>query len=199
MLRSLFRILIILAVVGVLFFFFAPRFFNNAANSLISSVNSSVAQAQGVAQYIPPGVTSQGSSKLSDLQVKLNDLLSNSTYDITLDQGQCGNVWKDLGSIKADGSGNFDKQIPVSTLDLTKTWFVDIHQQNASGASVACGTLETNQTTGAQAIDASHSGQSTSGGAPSSSSPASSPGLPNTGANPGNTHSYDNNQYPRKY
>jgi hypothetical protein len=202
MLRGLFRIIVILIVIGVLFFFFAPRFFNNAANSLLSSTNTAVAHAQGLAQYIPSNATTQGAT--SDLQVKLNDLLANANYDITLDQGQCGNVVKDLGTIKSDVGGNFDNVIPLSTLDLSKVWFIDVHLDNASGTSVVCGQLETNQSSGTQVITPATPkqnvfGSTTSQSSQGSSSTGTSPNLPNTGAKPGNSQDYDNNTYPRKY
>lgn len=208
MFKTLFRLLLILVVVGALIWFFAPRFFNDAANSLISSVNSSVAQAQGLAQFVPAGVNSVSNTK-GNLQVNLNGLTPNTTYELYLDQTQCGALTKDLGPVKSDANGSFYIEVPLTTLDTTKTWFVDILQQ---GQSVACGQLQTNQQTGTQAISASQGPNdfgpqpTSANGSPTSNSPLtnnttnnSSTGLPNTGANPGSGQQYDNNQYPRKY
>ncbi len=213
MFKSLFRIILILIVGGGLLWFFAPRIFNNAANSLISSNDPSVANAQGLAQFIPAEATSLGKS--GELQINLSGLLSNTSYEITLDEGQCGQVSKDLGQATSDNNGNFYIELPLSSLDTSQTWFVDIHQQGEYGQSVACGQLQTNQDSSAQAINASQSGPNVFGGQPSlpndqgqgdtptpsaTGTGTSTPsGLPNTGANPGNGQQYDNTGYPRKY
>lgn len=209
MFKVLTRVIVVLLVAGVVLWFFAPHIFNNVANSSISSVDPSVAQAQGLAQYVPADLTSQG--KTGNLQVNLNSLQPNTTYAITLDQGQCGAAGKDLGSATTDDNGSFYIELPLASLDINKTWFVDIHQQSASGSSVACGQLQTNQDSSAQAINASQSGPNDFGGAqslpndpsqgstPTTTSPSTPSGLPNTGANPGNGQQYDNNHSPRKY
>lgn len=204
MFKSLLRIILILVAVGVLLFFFAPRIFNSAANSLIHSVDSSAKNAQGLAQFIPADATSQGTS--GDLQVNLSGLLPRTSYEITLDESQCGLVNKDLGKATSDGSGNFYIELPLSSLDTNQTWFVDIHQQGAEGVSVACGQLQTNQ----NAVNNSQSGPNLFGAPPSlpndqgtptpgATGPSTPNGLPNTGANPGNGQQYQNNGYPRKY
>lgn len=206
MFRSLLRIIMILIVIGALLWIFAPRIFSNAANTLLSSVNSSVANAQGLAQFIPAGATSQGKS--GDLQVNLSGLLPRTSYEITLDEGQCGQVSQDLGHATSDGNGGFYIELPLSSLDTHQSWFVDIHEQSQYGQSVACGQLQTNQNSSTQAINASKAGPNIFGGQPSlpndqgqnSTTGSSTPsGLPNTGANPGDGQQYDNSGYPRKY
>ena len=215
--KRLFRLLLTLVVVVVLIVFLAPRIFNGAANSLISSMNSSVAQAQGLAQFVPANVTSSNNAK-GDLQVNLTGLTPSTTYQLTLDQGLCGGTSTSLGSATSDANGNFYIEIPMTSLDIKQTWYVDVLQQ---GQSVACGPLQTNQDASTQVVNASQAGPNVFG--PQDTSPAqdtqnqnsaasSSPvtnsnvtnvststGLPNTGVNPGNSQQYDNNQFPRKY
>jgi hypothetical protein len=194
----------ILVIVGVLVWIFSPRVFNNAANTLLTSVDTSIANAQGLAQYIPAGVTDQ--NKSGDLQVNLSGLQTRTSYEITLDESQCGLVNKDLGGVTSDGNGSFYIEIPLTSLDNKQTWYVDIHQVGVQGPSVACGQLETNQDSSTQAVNASQSGPNVFGSSQSlpndqsASSTGTSPkGLPNTGAGPANGQSYNNSTYPRKY
>lgn len=194
MIRRLFRWLLILAVIGALIWIFAPRLFNNAANSLISSINSTASQAQGLALFVPAGANSPNKSQ-GDLQVNLTGLTPNTTYALTLDQSQCGGVSKDLGQGKSDANGHLYIEIPLASLDIKQTWFVNVLQR---GQSIACGLLQTNQDSSTQAINATQSGPDVFG--PQAGSNQSSPGgLPNTGVQPGGNQQYDNNQYPRKY
>lgn len=204
MFRTLIRITLILVVVGALIWVFSPRAFNNAANTLLTSVNTSIANAQGLAQYVPPGVTEQ--NKSGALQINLSGLPAKTSYEITLDQSQCGLVNKDLGAVSSDGNGNFYIELPLTSLDTRQAWYIDIHQQGSQGPSVACGQLETNQDSGAQAVNAAQSGPNLFGASQplpndqSASSTTTSPsGLPNTGAGPDDGQEYTNSTYPRKY
>lgn len=198
------RVVIILIVVGGALWFLSPRLFDQAANSLITSA-SSVSHAQGLAQFVPANVNQ---TKKGALQVKIDGLSPNTVYDVTLDQGQCGANGIDLGTINSDGNGSFDNSFSLANLRQDVTWFIDIHQQNAGGQSVACGQLETNATSGSQVI----TGPNVFGGSqslpndqgqnqtPTTTGTTNQPsGLPNTGADPGNNQNYDNNTYPRKY
>lgn len=198
MFKRLFRILFILVVIGALLWFFAPRTFNEAANALISSANSAVTQVQGLAQFVPASVNSKSNTD-GNLQINLTGLTPNTTYELHLDEAQCGQLGKSLGQITADASGNFYKEFPLSTLDTKQTWFVDVLQQ---GQSIACGQLQTDQNAGTQVVNASQGPNLFAGGSPTDNSPLannSPTGLPNTGVDPGNNQQYDNNQYPRKY
>jgi hypothetical protein len=220
--KALTRIILILIVVGGLIWFFAPRIIDNASNSLLSATNSSLSQVQGLAQFIPSSVTEQNKGS-GDLQVQLSGLEPNTVYDVTLDQSQCSTISKDLGTITADGSGGVYIVFTVGSLDNNQGWYVDVHQQNSLGETVACGQLETNKTSDAQVINSTQDGPGVFSGqaesptpttqsqsvtsesnsnpvAGSTTTPATPPqGLPDTGANPGNNQNYDNNQYPRKY
>lgn len=204
MFRTLFRIILILAVIGTLIWIFSPRIFNNAANTLLTSVDTSIANAQGLAQFVPAEVTGQNQS--GALQVNLSGLLASTSYAITLDESQCGSLSKNLGNVISDGNGSFYIEFPMASLDTRQTWFVDVHQQGTQGPSVACGQLETNQDSGTQAVNASQSGPNVFGpsqalpNSQNSSSTGTSPsGLPNTGVGPENGQSYTNSTYPRKY
>lgn len=202
------RALLVLIIIGVLVWYFAPRLFSDAANSLINSVDSSVAQAQGLAEFVPAGVNSSQSSK-GDLQINLSGLTPNSKYELTLDQDQCGSTVKDLGPVNSDTNGGFYIELPLASLDVKQIWFVDVHEQDALGQSVACGQLQTNQSSSTQAIDATQSGpnvfgaqqplQNSQSDTASSTANAKPTHLPNTGMDPDNHQQYDNNQYPRKY
>jgi len=207
--KSLTRILLILVVVGALLWIFSPRIFSNAANTLLTSVDSSVANAQGLAQFLPAGAT--GQNKQGDLQVNLSGLQANTSYEITLDESQCGLVNKDLGGATSDSNGNFYVELPLASLDTKQTWFIDVHQQGVQGPTVACGQLETNQDSSTQAVNAAQSGPNvfdSSQSLPNDQSQSNTPttsgttppsGLPNTGANPGDGQQYNNSTYPRKY
>jgi len=203
--RTLFRIILILVVIGTLVWVFSPRIFNNAANTLLTSVDASIANAQGLAQFVPAEVTGQNRS--GDLQVNLSGLLASTLYAITLDESQCGSMSKMLGSGTSDGNGTFYIELPLASLDTHQTWFVDVHQQGTQGPSVACGQLETNQDSGTQAVNASQLGpnifgpsQALPNNQASPSTGTSPSGLPNTGAGgPDNGQSYTNSTYPRKY
>ncbi len=208
----LLRLLFILIIGGLLIWFLAPRIFDNAANSLISSTSS---QAQGLAQFVPAGVSSPNKG---DLQINLTGLTADTTYQLTMDQAQCSGTGTNLGQARSNSSGNLYLELPLTSLDISKIWYVDILQ---GSQSVACGLLQTNQDTGIQFIDASQSGpdifgsqgtpvaqptptptaQNQAGATPTDNSNASNKpsGLPNTGADPGGNQRYDNNQYPRKY
>ena len=204
MFKTVFRVLLTLIVVVALVWLFAPRLLNDAANSAISSTDASAPQAHGLAQYVPPDVNPASNNK-GDLQVNLSGLSPNTSYELTLDESQCGSDTRDLGPVNSDNNGNFYIELPLSNLDAKQTWFIDVHQQGVLGVSVACGQLQTNQDSSTQAIDATQSGPNVFGpqdGQDSTSTSASSTkpsGLPNTGVNPGGGQQYDNNQYPRKY
>lgn len=211
MFKRLFRILLTLVIVGVLVWLLAPRIFDNAANSLISSTTT---QAQGMAQFLPAQAISASSSK-GDLQINLTGLSPNATYELSLDKGQCGSTSTDLGPAKTDTNGNFYVELPLNTLDTSQAWYIDVLQQ---GQSVACGLLQTDQDVSTQVINAgpnvfgpqtptdqsdqtptTASGAGTSPPQQNSTSSSTLPNLPGTGVDPGTNQQYNNNQYPRKY
>lgn len=215
MFKRVFRVLLTLVCLIALVWIFAPRILDGAANSLLSSVNS---QVQGMAQFVPAGVSSL-SDKQGDLQVNLSGLTPDSTYQLTLDQAQCGGTSTQLRKVTTDSNGNLYAEIPLTSIDLTRSWYLDVLQQ---GQSVACGLLQTNKDADNQVISATLDGssvfdpqanptdqpaQDTPQGQVSNSVPNDTPtdnntpltGLPNTGAAPGDSQQYDNNQFPRKY
>lgn len=201
MFRRLFRLLMTLIILGILIWFLAPRIFDGAANSLI---HSTVSQAQGLAQFVPASVNSLNNAK-GDLQINLTGLTPDTTYQITLDQVQCGGNSTNLGQARSDGNGNFYTEIPMTSLDTSQIWYVDVLQQ---GQSVACGRLQTDQDAGTQVISAVQSGpdvfgpqptQNSTSGASNNTQSSSLPNMPTTGVSAGNSQQYDNNQYPRKY
>ena len=203
MFRALLRVLLILVVIGALLWFFAPRVFNNAANSAINSASSAAAQVQGLAQFVPLTPDAQSSTTSGTLQVQVNGLNPQSNYEITLDQNQCGSFIKYMGKVTTDGGGGFYIEIPVSSLNVNQNWYIDVHQQGANGLTVACGQLETNKTSSAQVISTSQNGANVFGngsqGSFQNQGSSTSPGFPNTGVDPGSNQDYDNSQYPRKY
>ncbi|HZS79708.1 MAG TPA: hypothetical protein VFA41_24065 [Ktedonobacteraceae bacterium] len=213
MIKGLFRLLLIVVVVGVLIFLFAPRFFAQAGTSLLNSGSA----VTGFADYLPKNTADAN----NNLQISLQNLAPNTRYEITLDQGACGGYPSiDIGSITSDSNGNLNGIFHISNLDLSTPWFIDIHEgASASGTSVGCGQLETNQSTvgtaatptpldgssssvslnvGQSGANVSNSTSSASGNG-TSTNPNSPPGLPNTGVAPAGKNSYDNHTYPRKY
>ncbi|HEY0756160.1 MAG TPA: hypothetical protein VGD98_19545 [Ktedonobacteraceae bacterium] len=207
MFTRLFRLLLTLLVVGALIWFFAPRVLDGAANSLISST---VSKAQGLAQYVPAGINSPNLTK-GDLQINMTGLTPRTPYQVTLDEGQCGQTNVALGTALSDANGALYKEYPLPSLDTKKTWFISLWQQSQN---VACGQLQTNLDTGAQVVNAAQNGPDVFGPQPSDTSQnqnatptdnsqsTNTPivnGFPNTGAGPASHQQYDNNQYPRKY
>lgn len=215
MIKGLFRLLLIIAVVAALIFFFAPRFFAQAGTSLINSSDGS--SVSGLAEYLPKNTADNN----NNLQISLQNLAPNTRYELTLDQNACGGYPSiDIGGVTTDSGGNVNSIFHINSLDLNVPWFIDVHQgADASGTSVGCGQLQVNQNSVSVAatptpLDNSNSsltvnvGQSgvTTGNTTTNTSgngtttnPDSPPGLPNTGVAPAGKNSYDNHTYPRKY
>lgn len=210
MFKKLTRILITLVVIGVLVWLLAPRIFDNAANSLISS---STTQAQGMAQFVPAQGISATSSQ-GEVQVNLTGLSPDTTYKLSLDKGQCGSSTINLGPAKTDANGNFYVELPLSSLDTNQTWYIDVLQQ---GQSVACGLLQTDASVSSQVINAgpnvfgpqtpstdqtdqnSASTPGTSAPQQNTTSSSTLPNLPGTGVKPDDGQQYNNSHDPRKY
>jgi len=211
MLRILSWLVGIALIALVLFLFFGGQFFQNAGNALINANNGSA--VHGLAQVVP-----NTSANTSDLQVTLQGLAPTSTYDITLDQNKCsGTLVKDVGPVTTDASGNVTKTftVPYVSNSTQQTFWVDVHQgPDKSYQSTACGRVQLNGTSTSQVnlagstnsssnnSSAAPSGVSNSSGTPSSSGGSQDPsatGLPNSGVAPGDSNSYDNYTFPRKY
>ncbi len=201
--RSLTRLLLLGVVVVVALALLVPHFIAQAGNSLISDINNNLPSLSGLAQFIPANFL----DKDNKLQVSLSGLTANSKYEVTLDPDQCGNAgYVDIGVVTADGSGNVDTTFSLSALDTGKNWYVDIHNgPGAYGAVLACGELNTNNTSAS--IAATNTVLQLSPGATQTTNtqvtpgvtPTTPSGFPNTGVAPGGSNSYDNNVYPRKY
>lgn len=193
MFRMLLRLALIV-VVGVSFLLlYRPDLVTKASNALLSSDNGG---AVGSAQYLP-GIAGKSSS----LQLSLQGLISHLHYVVTLNQGSCsGKVLATVGEITADQQGNAVATMQKTNLDsvLTQGVWINVHKDSASGATVACGQVQTNSTTAkAQTGTPATVPLSSSKATPSSSSGAR--GFPQTGAPPANDDSYDNYTFPRKY
>jgi hypothetical protein len=204
------KLLLRLLIIGIVGFFllvlYRPDFVAKAGNALLNGNNGNVV---GSAQLLPD---TQG--KGSSLQVSLQGLTSRSHYVVTLDQGSCGGkVLATMGSVTADGQGNALATIDKSNLDATVAQgvWVDVHQNSASGPSVACGRVQINSATttqqsgtgtatytvpiGGTAATPVHNTTNTT----QSPSTSSVGGFPQTGAAPDKDNSYDNYTFPRKY
>jgi hypothetical protein len=211
MIRALFRLLFLGIVVVVALALFAPRYLEQAGASLISALNNSA--ATGLAQFIPANVTDQN----SHLQISIQGLDPNTKYEVTLDPGHCnGSPYQDVGLITTDANGNVTEEFTLASLDTSRIWFVDFHKgPTAGGVSAACGQLDINKDTAAQANTSTlnSSGEtftlSVNPNAATGNENANTPttntthtppkGFPNTGVNPGGKNSYNNNTYPRKF
>jgi hypothetical protein len=207
MLRCLFRLVvlvILIAVAIVAFILLAPRFINQAGNSLLNAFSNSA--ASGLAQFIPANFNDQN----NHLQISVNGLTNADKYYVTLDSGTCGGSPSiNLGSVTADNSGSINQLLKVPTkFDTSQTWYIDIHEGNGpTGRTLACGQLVINSNSVAMESTpiltlSPDTGQvSAPTIANGSPTPDSTPqtGFPNTGVQPGTTNSYDNYVYPRKY
>ena len=216
MFKRLFRVLLTLVCVVALLWLFAPRLLDGAANAQIGAPGSPI---QGMVQYVPAGDDSPNTNQ-GDLQVNLSGLAPATSYHLTLDQTQCGGASKQLRDIQSDHNGNLYAEIPLGSIDLKQTWYLDVLQQ---GQSVACGLLQTNRdldtrvidlpsnapgifgpanTPDAQATQAASQGSTSLTNSTSAQNDTNQPlktGLPNTGVAPGDSQQYDNTQFPRKY
>ncbi len=138
MIRRFFRLVLLCVVVVVLIILFAPSLIQGAGNALLSSVNNSA--AQGIAQFIPHA---QGNG--ADLQVKLDGLIANSAYYISVDQGRCGGpALFRVGKVVTDGNGSATTTLSLNGLQsaLQQNLWLDVHRgTDTSGQSVACGQL----------------------------------------------------------
>ena len=212
MIRLLSRLLFLGVLVVLVLALFAPKYLEQAGNSLITAFNNSA--ATGLAQYIPSNVA----DKDNHLQVSVQGLSPNTKYEVTLDADNCnGSPMKDVGPVTSDGSGSVTAEFTLASLDTNRVWFVDIHQgPTSSGTTVACGRLEINKDSASQvstpttldtngdtftlSLGSNTTTGSGSAQAPSTGSTPTTPkGFPQTGVNPGGKNSYKNTTYPRKF
>ncbi|GAC1343366.1 MAG: hypothetical protein NVSMB27_03220 [Ktedonobacteraceae bacterium] len=210
--------LLLCIVTVVLIIFFAPSLIKGAGNALITSIDNSA--AQGVAQLIPHA---QGNG--ADLQVKLDGLAANTNYYVSLDQGQCGGTALfNVGKISTDANGSSTATLSLNDLRnaLSQGLWLDVHQgTDASGQSIACGQILSNNSAIAQ-FGSTPTSTSTDTPTPIpttavSNIPTTSPvnsldtsvsdraalhgvsSFPATGVAPATNNSYDNYTFPRKY
>lgn len=206
MFRCLFRLILLVVLVIVAFIILAPLFLDQAGNSLLNALNNSA--VSGLAQFIPANFTDQN----NHLQISINGLAANGKYDVTLDNGNCGNAFIiDLGPVTSDSSGTINQAFNLAKFDTSQTWYVDVHQgSDASGRPLACGQLDINANGVALEVTPiiSLSPGSTEQVAPptiANVTPASTittlppTKLPKTGVKPGDNNAYDNFVYPRKF
>ena len=189
--KTLGRLLVVVVLIIFLLFLFNPGFISNAGNAFINSVGGSA--VQGSAQVIPH---IQGTG--SDLQVNLQGLGSRAQYVVTLDEGSCGGTSvATIGNVSSDSGGAITSTFSLDQLNTTapKNLYVDVHQGNASGPSVACGQVLINNTVASQTNKTSDTGLQGVLTNPSNNVG----GFPQTGVAPAKKNSYDNYKYPRKY
>jgi hypothetical protein len=203
----LFRLLILAVIVVAAIVLLLPKFFAQAGNTVLSSINSSGNPFSGVVEFAPANTL----DKKTKLQVSFSGLDANTKYDVTLDPDSCNSAGSvNAGQFTTDSNGNVTTIFSLSSLSkAVKNWYVNLHSgPDPSYSSTACSQLNTNDST--TASDANNiplqlspsttnmgSSQITSGS--TSSTTSSSPqGFPNTGVAPGG-NSYDNNVYPRKF
>lgn len=212
MIRALFRLLLLGALLILALAAFAPHYLEQAGNSLITAFNNSA--ATGLAQFIPSNVNDNN----SHLQVSVQGLDPNTKYDVTLDPDKCGgSPYQPVGLFTSDANGSVTDEFNFASLDMTRTWFVDIHQGSTPGGiTVACGQLEINKDSASQlstpttldtngdtfTLNVGSNSTTSNGNAQTpttSSTPATPKGFPQTGVDPGGKNSYHNTTYPRKF
>jgi hypothetical protein len=218
--RRFFRLLLLCIVTVVLIIFFAPSLIKGAGDALITSIDNSA--AQGIAQVIPHD---QGNG--ADLHVKLDGLTANTNYYISLDQGQCGGpALFNVGKISTDANGSSTATLSLNDLRnaLSQGLWLDVHQgTDASGQSIACGQILSNNSAIAQ-FGSTPTSTDTPTPIPTTavstiSTATTSPvnsldtsvsdrsalqghgvsSFPATGVAPASRNSYDNFTFPRKY
>jgi len=219
--RRFFRLVLLSIVTVVLIIFFAPSLIKGAGNSLITSIDNTA--AQGIAQIIPHA---QGNG--ADLQVKLDGLTANTDYYISLDQGQCGGTALfNVGKISTNANGSTTATLSLNDLRnaLSQGLWLDVHQgTDASGQSIACGQILSNDSAITQLGSTPTTSTDTSTPIPTTAvsnsyTTTTSPvnnvdtsvsdraalhghgvsSFPDTGVAPATNNSYDNYTFPRKY
>lgn len=215
--RTILRIVMIVAVLVFLILLWRPDFVKNAGKALMNAVHSSNAYGSAL---VVPNLKGQG----SDLQVSLQGLTSNVHYVVTLNQGSCnGTVLKTFGAITSDGTGGITNTFALADIRLTTQsgMWVNVHEgTSASGQSVACGQVQFNgklqtvdtsspATTSTSTVYSSNHNAATA--VPTSDTASSttdnqfdnprhySPSFPHTGVAPGDNSTYNNYTGPRKY
>jgi hypothetical protein len=209
--RTILRIVMIVAVLVFLIFLWRPDFVTNAGKALMNAVHSSNTYGSAL---VVPNLKGQG----SDLQVSLQGLTSNVHYVVTLNQGSCnGTVLKTFAAVTSDGSGGITNTFALADLQLATQsgMWVNVHEgTSASGQSVACGQVQFNGQTINTAPPTATSTSVNNNAATAvptrdTSSSATTdpfddthhhtPSFPHTGIAPGNNNTYDNYTGPRKY
>jgi hypothetical protein len=134
--------LVILAVVIVgLFFVLGTGAVLGAGNVLLKAINGS--SAHGIAElYL------DSSGKNINLQLQFDGLLSNTSYEVSLDQQQCGgSLLLEVGMITSDANGHVAAIFSLAPLGnaLQRPVWLDIHQGTTiSAPSIACGQVQVN-------------------------------------------------------
>ncbi len=196
--KTLVRLLVVAALIIFLLFLFRPDFISNAGNALIKSVGGSA--AYGSAQLVPK---LQGTG--SNLQVSLQGLSSRVHYVVTLEEGRCGGtVLTTIGNVSSDANGGVTSTFSLDSLKAVtqQNLYINVHEGNdASGPSVACGQVLTNNAVATQYTTTSSTSTTSTSGSQSIFSGFNSGvgGFPQTGVAPAKKNSYDNYKYPRKY
>ena len=206
--KTIFRLLLLGAIILVLVVVFLPKFLAQAGNSILSNVDSSANPISGLAQFIPANFF----NKNNQLQISLSGLEADKKYEVTLDPGQCDNSgYLDVGVVTSYDSGNVNSTFTLGSFnENNQVWYVDVHSTtDPTAASVACSQLNTNGSsasadatnTALQLSPVPTNTDLTNSQSSSSTSSTSTPpsGFPDTGAAPGSSNGYDNNVYPRKF
>lgn len=220
-LRTLGRVVLIVAVLVFVLFLWRPAFVVNAGNALIHAAGNST--AYGSAMVVPNLKNNSG-----DIQVSLQGLTSNLHYVITLNQGSCnGKVLKTFTTVTSDNSGNAANSFSLSDIKLTAqpNLWINVHEGSSSGTTVACGQVQINnnlltqaQTSGSSTSDSTKTGNTTTVAATPAPSTGgftngdtfgdgnaanrrhfTDPEFPYTGVAPDDGNSYNDYKGPHKY
>jgi hypothetical protein len=218
----LFRLLLVIFAVFVLLMIIRPQYVANAGTALLSPTSDS--GSSGMVQVVPLDTGQSGTT----FQINLPALVANFRYTITLDEGKCGGkVLKEISGVhgvQTDGNGTLNKSITIDDLNaaVTDGVYLDVHQGDSSGTTVACGQIKLNSGIATQmasdqtptpvfnlnslavtpTVNTSYTGGTAVATSAANATPtavSTTPGLPATGVNPGTSSNYDNYKYPRKY
>lgn len=174
--------------------------------------------ARGSALLTSPSSTSSIGSVLvqdngksgSDMHLNLQALKANLHYTITLDEGSCGgNVLKVINNVSTNQNGTINQDISLADVNAAVTHgvWVDVHQGDQHGATIACGQINLDNGPASQATSVIPTPIATSNSnniqiptpVATTNSLNTVNNFPNTGVAPAQDNSYDNYKYPRKY
>lgn len=123
--RTIWRVIGVLAVLLVLFFLLMSSAVVRAGNALLDSAGSSTVYGATVANSAP------AQSEDQSLPIHVTGLKPQTLYAITLDENSCGGaVLETYSSIQSDANGAINRILSVTHIFSGSSLWVDVHQGN---------------------------------------------------------------------